>query len=423
VRGVGATVTEAQIFVGVGLTVALAVGCQVVADRHQLPAIILLLPAGFLAGAVTSTVNPDDLFGATFGPMVDLAVAIILFEGGLDLVFTELEGHSQRVVRRLLYLGIPITWAAAATLSWTLLGLTREAAIMLGAILIVSGPTVVTPLLRLARPGARLTTILGWEGTTIDPIGAIVGALMFQAIQSGAAVRPGRALLHFGQSIGVGVVGGIVGTAVIWLVLRRLRVSGWLATEVLLAVVVAIAAACNAYRTNTGLIAAIVMGVALANIEGFEHAEHRRFFRTVVQLVIGLLFISISATVTPTSVSRVLWPTLAVVLCLVLVVRPLIAVVATIGTNLSTSERAFIGWMDPRGIVAASTAATFGGALAGMNIPGADALLPATFVVIAGTVAIYGLSAVPAARLLGLANDDSGDTGPVVPGDAMQEDP
>jgi NhaP-type Na+/H+ or K+/H+ antiporter len=194
VRDVGATVTEAQIFVGVGLTVALAVGCQVVADRHQLPAIILLLPAGFLAGAVTSTVNPDDLFGATFGPMVDLAVAIILFEGGLDLVFTELEGHSQRVVRRLLYLGIPITWAAAATLSWTLLGLTREAAIMLGAILIVSGPTVVTPLLRLARPGARLTTILGWEGTTIDPIGAIVGALMFQAIQSGAAVRPGRAL-------------------------------------------------------------------------------------------------------------------------------------------------------------------------------------------------------------------------------------
>lgn len=399
--------SDAQIFVGIGLTVALAVGCQVVAHRHRLPAIILLLPVGFIAGVVTTTVNPNDLFGPAFAPLVDLAVAIILFEGGLDLVFSELEGHSRRVVRRLLYLGIPITWAAAGVLAWLLLGLSREAAIMLGAILIVSGPTVVTPLLRLSRPGPRLTMILGWEGTTIDPVGAIIGALVFQAIQSGTAVRVGSALLHFGQSVGVGMLGGAIGTAVVWLVLRRLRVSGRLATEVLIATVVAVAAVCNAYRPNTGLIAAIAMGVALANLGGLKSPEHRPFFRTIVQLVIGLLFISISATVTPASLASVLWPTLILVLCLVLFVRPIIAVLATVRTSLSTSERAFIGWMDPRGIVAASTAATFAGALAAKNIPGADKLLPATFIVIAGTVAIYGLSAVSVARLLGLAGDDS----------------
>lgn len=399
--------TDGQIFVGIGLTLALAVGCQVVAHRHRLPAIILLLPAGFIAGIVTTTVNPDDLLGPAFAPLVDLAVAIILFEGGLDLVFSELEGHSQRVVRRLLYLGIPITWAAAAALAWLLLGVAREVAIMLGAILIVSGPTVVTPLLRLSRPGARLTTILGWEGTTIDPVGAIIGALVFQAIQTGTTVRVGSFALHFGQSVGIGVLGGAIGTAVIWLVLQRLRVSGRLATEVLIATVVAVAAVCNAYRPNTGLIAAIAMGVALANLRGFESPEHRPFFGTIVQLVIGLLFISISATVTPASLTSVLWPTLVLVLCLVLVVRPIIALLATARTSLSNSERMFIGWMDPRGIVAASTAATFGGALAAKDIPGADLLLPATFLVIAGTVAIYGLTAVPVARLLGLADDDS----------------
>lgn len=398
--------TSSEVFVGLGLLLGLAVGCQIVATTLRVPAIVLLLPVGFVAGTITSTVDPDLLFGEAFPPMVSLAVAVILFEGGLDLHVKELEGHSQRIVRRLIVFGVPITWAGAGLLAWGLLRLSGNAAVMLGAILIVSGPTVVLPLLERARPGRRLTTILGWEGTTIDPVGAIIGAVVFQALTSDVKIRPGKELLVFAGHIGVGLLGGAIGTLVLWLLLDKARLSGVLATEATIATVVAVAAACNALRDDTGLIAAIAMGVAVANVPGLKSPEDRPFFQTIVQLVIGLLFVSISATVTPSSVGHVLWPCVAIVAGLLVVVRPLVAAVATVRTDLTIHERMFIGLMDPRGIVAASTAATFAAPLATAGIIGADELLPATFLVIVGTVTIYGLAAAPAARRLGLATSE-----------------
>jgi NhaP-type Na+/H+ or K+/H+ antiporter len=395
--------TGSEIFVGLGLLLGLAVGCQIVATTLRIPAIVVLLPVGFAAGALTSTIDPNELFGAAFTPMVSLAVAVILFEGGLDLQVRELEGHSQRIVRRLIVWGVPITWAGAGLLAWLLLGLSSQAALMLGAILVVSGPTVVGPLLERARPGRRLTAILGWEGTTIDPIGAIIGALVFQALSTHVAFRASRELLEFAANIGLGLLGGAVGTVALWLLLDKLQLRGVLATEATIATVVAVAAACNAWRDDTGLIAAISMGVAVANVPGIRSPEDRPFFRTLVQLIIGLLFISISATVTPSSVRGVWWPSVALVVGLIVVVRPLVAASATVRTNLTWRERVFIGLMDPRGIVAASTAATFAVPLAGLGIGGADDLLPATFLVIVGTVTIYGLVAAPAAHLLGVA--------------------
>ena len=395
--------SETDIFIGFGLTILLAVGCQIVSNRVGLPAIILLLPAGFVAGHYLSEMNLEKTFGSAFSPMVGLAVAIILFDGGLDLNFRELEGHSQRVVRRLLYVGIPVTWAGATLLVWPLLGLSSQAAVMLGAIVIVSGPTVVAPVLAAARPGRRVSLILGWEGTTIDPIGAIIGALVFQALVNHVQPGHGEAILAFLRSIGTGALGGAVGTAALWLLLNKLRLRGPMATQAIVATVVGTAALCDALRSDTGLIAAIVMGVALANLPVIDLPEDRQFFKTIVQLVIGLLFISISAGVTTKSVGAVLWPTLGIIAGLVLVVRPAVAAVSTLRTSLSRRERAFIGWMDPRGIVAASTAATFGAPLATAGIAGANKLLPATFVVIVGTVTVYGLSGAPVARLLGLA--------------------
>ncbi len=397
--------TTSEIFVGLGLLLALAVGCQIVAVTLRLPAIVLLLPVGFVAGTITNSINPNELFGTSFTPMVSLAVAVILFEGGLDLKIRDLEGHSQRIVRRLILAGVPITWACAGLLAWPLLGLSSRAALMLGAILIVSGPTVVGPLLERARPGRRLTTILAWEGTTIDPIGAIVGALVFQVLSTGVGFQFSSEMLDFAASVGLGILGGVVGTGVLWLLLEKLELRGVLATEATIATVVGIAAACNALRDDTGLIAAIAMGVALANLPGVRSPEDRPFFRTIVQLIIGLLFISISATVTPSSLGGVLWGSAVLVICLITAVRPLVAAAATIGTSLSLRERAFIGLMDPRGIVAASTAAAFTAPLAQAGIAGADDLLPATFLVIVGTVTIYGLAAAPAGRALGLTTD------------------
>ena len=176
----------------------------------------------------------------------------------------------------------------------------------------------------------------------------------------------------------------------------------FLATQAIIATVITIAGLCDALQDDTGLVAAITMGMVLANLRGVVVPEDRPFLKTVVQLAIGVLFISISATVTPASLRGVIWPTLGLVALLVLVVRPAVAVVATVRTSLTRNERIFVGSMDPRGIVAASTAASFSAPLVALGIAGASKLLAATFLVIVGTVAIYGLAAAPLARALGL---------------------
>jgi NhaP-type Na+/H+ or K+/H+ antiporter len=395
-------VTSGQISIGIGLIVALAVACQIAAARFRLPAIILLLPVGFVAGVITGDVNGAAIFGSAFSPLVSLAVAVILFDGGLDLQFAQLEGHSQRVVRRLLAWGIPITWAGATLFAIPILGLPSRSALMLGAILIVSGPTVVAPLLRLARPGPRLSGVLAWESTTIDPIGAVIGVVVFAALKAGVGLHLGLGLLHFASDVGLGLIGGAIGTAVVWFCLNRLGLKGVLATEAVLATVVGTAGVCNAVREDSGLIAAITMGVALANIGGTEAIEDRPFFQTVVQLTIGVLFISISAGITPGSLKDVLGPAALLAVCLIVVVRPVVAAVATARTSLRGAERAYVGFMDPRGIVAASTAATFGVQLVAAGLSGAEKLVPATFTVIVVTVTVYGLLAAPVARGLGL---------------------
>ena len=287
---------------------------------------------------------------------------------------------------------------------------------MLGAILIVSGPTVVAPLLQDTRPGPRLVSVLGWESTTIDPIGAVVGVLVFQGLLAGTGPHVLTRAAEFIGRVGFGVGAGAVGAAVLWVLLRKVRLSGLLATEAIVATVVVVAALCDAFRDDTGLVAAITMGVALANLRGLDLPEDRPFFQTVVQLTIGLLFISISATVTPSSLRGVLWPSVGLVACLVLVVRPVVAAVATVRTSLPRHERVFIGAMDPRGIIAASTAATFSAPLVSAGVDGANRLLPATFLVIVGTVTVYGLAAVPLARGLGLRRPDPREDAEVRPG-------
>ena len=184
--------------------------------------------------------------------------------------------------------------------------------------------------------------------------------------------------------------------------LCKLDLDELLATTAQLATVVGVAAACDIVRDDAGLIAAIVMGLAVANLRVFHVPAKRPFFETLVQLIIGVLFVSISATVTPASLQHIVLPTLALVAVLVLVTRPLVAFLATIRTELTRGERAFTGWMAPRGIVAAATATTFGATLAASGVGGASKILPVTFLVIVATVALYGLTAVPVARRLGV---------------------
>ena len=398
--------TTAQILIGFGLIILLAVGSQVLASRLRIPALIVLLPAGFTAGALTGDVNPQHLLGASFQPLVSLSVAVILYDAGLGLDLRKLKGHTRKVVIRLIVLGVLITWVLAAAVAAPLLGMSRGAAVMLGIILVVSGPTVVGPLLGFVRPTERLQRVLIWEGSLIDPVGGVLGALVFHAVSASTSKGPGSQLAQFLLSVAVGLAGGVAGAALLWLLLRKLRLGEVLGTNAQLAAVVAVAAGCDALRDDTGLIAAIFMGLALANMRGFDMPARRPFFETLVQLIIGVLFISISATVTPQSLRHLILPTLVLVAVLVIAARPVAAFAATLKTDLPKGERAFIGWMAPRGIVAAATASTFGAGLAAKGIGGAAKILPATFLVIVATVTLYGLTAAPVARRLRVGRPD-----------------
>src|SRR5215469_14837002 len=331
-----------QVLFGVGLIVVLAVGSQVLASQLRIPALIILLPAGFTAGALTNDVNPQRLLGPAFQPLVSLAVAVILYDSGLALQFGKVQGRARRVVPRLIYIGVPVTFAFTAVLAAPLLGMSAGAAVMLGAILVVSGPTVVGPLLAFVRPSDRLQRILSWEGSLIDPVGGILGAVVFHAVLASTKGGIGHPLAQFLLSIAIGAAGAVVGVAVLWLCLVKLDLDDLLATTTQLACIVGVAAACDIFRDDAGLIAAILMGLAVANLRVFDMPTKRPFFETLVQLIIGVLFVAISATVTPESLKHIVLPTLGLVAVLVVVTRPLVAFLATIRTELSRGEREFI---------------------------------------------------------------------------------
>jgi NhaP-type Na+/H+ or K+/H+ antiporter len=397
-------VTDDEILLGIALTFALAAGSQILASKLRVPALIILLPAGFAAGALTDVIHPDKLIGPDFSALVSMAVAVILYDAGLGLNLGKLTGRTRWIVGRLLLFGVLLTFFVTAAVAPAMFDMPLRVAAMLGVILVVSGPTVVGPLLDFVRPNDKVRRILIWEGTLTDPIGGILGALVFHAVATTHQVDIGRGyqLGQFALSLAVGLVGGAVATAVLWLTLRTLRLGETLGTLAQLATVITVSAMCDIVRDDTGLIAAIVAGLAVTNIRGFDIPARRPFFETLAQLIIGLLFVSISSSVAPSSVRPVLLPALGLIALLVLVVRPVIAFASTTRSGLTMGERAFIGWMAPRGIVAAATASAFAAGLVEQGEPGASRILPVTFLVIVGTVVLYALTAAPVARRLGI---------------------
>jgi NhaP-type Na+/H+ or K+/H+ antiporter len=393
-------VTTDDVLTGVALIMVFAVGSQLLASVLRIPSLIVLLPVGFAAGALIDDVDPQRLLGAAFSPLVSLGVAVILYDAGLGLDLKRFRGHNRTVVTRLIWLGVPVTCLLGAALAIPLLSMSRQAAITLGAILVVSGPTVVGPLLAIVRPKDRLQHILVWEGSLIDPVGGILGAIVFHAVNASVQPTASRGIVHFAASMGTGVAGGVVGAALLWALFHVVRPGEVLGTAAQLAVVIGVAAGCDVLRDDSGLIAAVLMGLSVANVSRIDIPVRRQFFETLVSLIIGLLFTSISATVTPGSLNHVGLPALGLAAFLVVVVRPLVVAMCTYGTDLSRGERCFVGWMAPRGIVAAATASTFTSALVADHVDGAAKILPATFVVIVATVTLYGLTAAPVARIL-----------------------
>ena len=393
------------ILTGLGLAIVLAIASRLVADRLWLPAIVVLIPVGFVAGIVTDDVHPDELFGATFTPLVDLGVGLILFEAGMRLRFRELRGGIRSVVIRLISVGTLVTLAGVTVAVKLIFELNWGVSGLLGAILVVSGPTVVLPLLAFVRPSERVRSVLKWEGTLIDPIGALLGVIAFHAVLQGAAgdrpFSPGGMTL----SLGVGLAVGLAGAALLGLLLRSLQRSApGHGVAVALMVVAGAIVGADLLREDSGFVAAAGMGMAMANQRQVDVSRILEFQGTLVGLLIGMLFVLISASVEPSQVSAVLAKGLGLIAVMVFVIRPLVVALAAWRSRLTLRERAFVAWMAPRGIVAAATASAFGLSLKQAGVDGAGQILPIAFVVIFGTVVLYGLTAVPAARLLGVAS-------------------
>jgi NhaP-type Na+/H+ or K+/H+ antiporter len=382
---------------GLGFVVVLALACRLVSRGLRLPAIVLLLPVGFAAGAATDDVHPDALLGNAYQPLVSLGVGLILFEAGLRLRLDEIVGRTRGIVGRLVVVGPLLTGIGVALAVKLLFGLDWGVSAVLGAILVVSGPTVVLPLLAFVRPTDRVRSVLKWEGVLIDPIGALLGVLAFQTVLTG--YEPGGMAL----SIGTGLVVGAVGAAVLWLLLRGLqRAAPAQGVAAALMVVVGALVVADLIREDSGFLAATVIGIVLANQTQLDVSRVLAFQGTVVELLIAVLFVLISASVEPSQVWDLLPEGLALVAVMMLVLRPLTVAVGTWRSELTRAERAFMALLAPRGIVAAATASAFGLQLAQAGVEGADDILPISFIVIFATVVLYGLTAAPVARLLGL---------------------
>ena len=391
-----------QILFGLGLVLVLAVGSQLIARVLNIPGLVILLPVGFVAGIATDDVHPDNLLGSLYQPFVSIAVGIILFEAGLRLSLREASPAVRGMVGRLVIGGSAITWLAiTATVALLFGDIDRGVAFLIGAVLVVSGPTVVLPLLAFIRPRGAVRALLKWEATLVDPIGALLGVVVFVAVGSGKGWRPGEMLLD----IGVGAAVALVGAPALWLLLREVhRNAPRMVVSATLMIVVAVVVAADVIREDSGLVAAVLLGMVIANQRSIDVSRSLfEFEETLVQLLIGVLFVLVAASVTPAEVRSVLAGSLVLVAIMIVVIRPAVVALAMLRSSFTARERAFVAWMAPRGIVAGATASAFGPELAARGVAGANKVLPIVFVVIFGTVVVYGLTATWTARKLGVS--------------------
>lgn len=389
-----------------GITALLCLGmaAQWLAWRLNLPSILLLLIFGFFAGPGWLDLGIAELFPADLlFPLISASVAIILFEGGLSLRMSELRSHG-RIVLRLISVGAAVTWVLTALAAHWLAGLPWDLALLLGAILVVSGPTVVLPLLRQVNPRGRVGPILKWEGIAIDPIGAVLAVLVFEGIEhSGLGQATGFAVLGFLKTLVVGTAGGVLGGAVLVQMLKRYWIPDHLHSPITLSIVVAVFAGTNAIQHECGLLTVTVMGFYAANRASVSLRHIMEFKENLRVLLISGLFLLLASRVTNAQLATLDLGAFAFLGALLLVVRPLAVLAAARGSKLDWREKVFLAWLCPRGIVAAAIASVFGLSLTEIGRTDAEALVPLTFLVIVGTVVVYGLTARPLAKRLGLA--------------------
>ncbi len=375
---------------------------QWLAWRFKLPSILLLLAFGFLGGMLYDAgplIEDRTLFA-----IVSLSVAIIMLEGGLSLKFKELKEAGLPVLR-LISLGALITWGLSTVAAHYLANFSWRVSLLIGAILVVTGPTVIGPLLRAVKPRKPVGTILKWEGIVIDPVGAVLAVLVFGALFSHGESQP-SVLLGIGRTL---LIGGGLGWGAAYLltyVLKNHWVPDYLQSVVILVVALALFAISNHFQHESGLLTVTVLGVVLANQHAAQVRHIIEFKENLRTLLISSLFIVLGGRIGLDDLALVWREAVGFLIALIVIVRPVSVILSTLGGRLKWREVAYLALMAPRGIVAAAVSAIFALELAGTDGPfaaEAASIVPVAYTVIVGTVAFYGLLAAPLARRLKLA--------------------
>ena len=387
----------------IALVGALGVGAQWLAWRLQLPGIVLMLLAGVIAGPVLGVLDPARDIGPLVAPMVSVAVAIILFEGGLTLNFHQLSDAATGV-KRLVFVGAPLGWLTSAMALHYGAGLGWQASAVFGGIMIVTGPTVIAPLLRQAKLGRRPAALLQWEAIVNDPIGALAAVLAFELV---VVLNTTETVSHAAQVLALGVVVATILGALGGYGIARAFKQGWvpeyMKVPVLFVVLIAIFAASDTVLHESGLLAVTIMGVVIANAELPSYTELRRFKEHATVLLVSGVFILLAASLDFSTLGQLNWRAALFVASVILLARPATVLISLLGTDLPWRERVLIAFTGPRGVVLVAVAGLFGERLAALGVADGALVAPLAFVLVAVTVVLHGFTLTPFARALGLA--------------------
>jgi NhaP-type Na+/H+ or K+/H+ antiporter len=369
----------------------LGIGAQWLAWRLRLPAIVLLTFFGLLAGPAFGWIHPSRDLGPLLGPIIKVGVAVILFEGGLSLRFHELRQAGVGVAR-LVTLGVLVSFPLGSLAAHYVGGLSWAVALVFGAIIVVTGPTVIIPLLRQARLRRRPASYLKWEGILNDPIGALLAVVIFENFVFVGEAPLTQMLPRVALGLGVAALLGVGVGLALGQAYRRGFVPEALKGPGALAAAIGVYVFANYALSESGLLAATLLGITIGNMRLPSIDEIRRFKEYIALVLVSGVFILLTADFNPAILLRLDWHSILLLGLVIFAVRPVAVLLSTLGAGMSWQERALLAWIAPRGIVAAAVAAVFGPALTERGYVGAELLLPLVFALILVTVLAHGLS-------------------------------